>query len=327
MKITFFSAKKYDIDFFNAAKKATDLDFKFIDSRLTEQTGDLARGATAVCCFVNDQLNASVLHKLKDLGVKFVLLRCAGFNNVDLATAKALDIKVARVPEYSPYAVAEHAVAMLLTLNRKIHRAHARIRELNFALDGLVGFDLHGKKVGIIGVGKIGRVFANIMRGFGCEVMAYDPYATDSSADFFKYVSLEELFKKSDIISLHCPLNEQTRHMIDEKAFVQMKDHVYLINTGRGALIETSALIEALKSHKVAGACLDVYEEEDGVFFKDQSLEGINDDILARLTTFPQVLLTSHQAFLTSEALHNIAETTLENFRCLTQQGHCPHQV
>lgn len=327
MKITFFSAKKYDIDFFNAAKKATGLDFKFIDSRLTEQTVDLARGATAVCCFVNDQLNASVLHKLKDLGVKFVLLRCAGFNNVDLATAKALDIKVARVPEYSPYAVAEHAVAMLLTLNRKIHRAHARIRELNFALDGLVGFDLHGKKVGIIGVGKIGRVFANIMRGFGCEVVAYDPYASEASVDFFKYVNLEDLFKQSDIISLHCPLNEKTRHMIDEKAFAQMKDHVYLINTGRGALIETSALIEALKSHKVAGACLDVYEEEDGVFFKDQSLEGINDDILARLTTFPQVLLTSHQAFLTSEALHNIAETTLENFRCLTQQGHCPHQV
>lgn len=323
MKVAFFSSKKYDSSSFKSILRQDDPEFHFIESRLTEQTAGLAKDFEAVCCFVNDDLKGPVLEKLANYGVQFILLRCAGFNNVDLERAKALGLKIARVPEYSPYAVAEHAVAMLLTLNRKTHRAHARIRELNFSLDGLVGFDLHKKRVGIIGFGKIGAVFANIMKGFGCEVLAFDPQIPSGMKDGVRFGSLEDIFIESDIISLHCPLNERTRHLIDAAAFSKMKNHVYLINTGRGALIETTALIEALKSHKVAGACLDVYEEEDGIFFKDQSIDGIDDDLLARLTTFPQVLLTSHQAFLTEEALSNIAETTLANLRSLVQTGRC----
>lgn len=236
-------------------------------------------------------------------------------------------MRVVRVPEYSPYAVAEHAVALLLTLNRKTHRAYGRIRDLNFSLEGLVGFDLHQKTVGVIGTGKIGRVFVNIMKGFGCKIVVYDVKKDAEIEKIATYVSLDELLKQSDVISLHCPLNDKTRHMLDTDAFNKMKSNAIIINTGRGALINTRALIEALKAHRIAGACLDVYEEEEGIFFTDQSNDGISDDILARLTTFPNVILTSHQAFLTQEALQNIADVTTANLVCLRETDHCENEV
>ncbi|MDG0815331.1 2-hydroxyacid dehydrogenase [Bdellovibrio svalbardensis] len=313
MKVAFFSAKKYEVEIFKQSNQKSSLEFHFFESRLTEQTAQLAKGHHAVCCFVNDVLDAPVLRILADLNIKYIALRCAGYNNIDLNAAQNLGLQVFRVPEYSPYAVAEHATALLLTLNRKIHRAHNRVRELNFALDGLVGFDLHGKTVGVIGTGKIGRVFATIMKGFGCRVLAFDPHPnTDLKIDI-EYVTLNEIYRNSDVLSLHCPLNEHTRYLLNEQAFGQMKRNAILINTGRGAIIDTKALINALKTHQIGGACLDVYEEEEGIFFNDQSIEGIEDDILARLTTFPNVLITSHQAFLTKEALANIATTTIQN--------------
>lgn len=327
MKVAFFSAQKYEEGIFRAVQKNSEIEFDFIETRLTEKTVQLAKGYKALCVFVNDVLNEKILTELHGLGVRFIALRCAGFNNVHLPTAKKLDMRIVRVPEYSPYAVAEHAVALLLTLNRKTHRAYGRIRDLNFSLEGLVGFDLHQKTVGVVGTGKIGRVFVNIMKGFGCNILVYDIKKDAEIEKIATYVSLDELLKKSDIISLHCPLNDKTRHMLDTEAFNKMKPNAVIINTGRGALINTRALIEALKARRIAGACLDVYEEEEGIFFTDQSSEGITDDILARLTTFPNVILTSHQAFLTQEALQNIADVTTANIVCLTETDHCENEV
>jgi len=315
MKVVLFDSRRFERDVFTRENIHFGHDLTFLESRLTPYTAELARGFEVVCCFVNDQLDAGALQTLKPLGVKLIALRSAGFNNVDLQTAAQLSLPVVRVPDYSPHAVAEFAVALILTLNRKIHRAYLRVRELNFSLDGLVGFDLNGKTVGVIGTGKIGRVFAKIMQGFGCEVLAYDvnPDMDLVKSKTVKYVDLHTLYVQSDIISLHVPLNPSTRHLINAEAIALMKPNVLLINTGRGALIETKALITALKRRKIGGAGLDVYEEEEGVFFHDLSEQGISDDFLARLLTFPNVIVTSHQAFLTEEALRNIAFTTLAN--------------
>lgn len=314
MKIAFFDTHRFDRESFTRIHRAG-YDISFFEARLNAQTAALAAGHDAVCSFVNDRLDAEALHALKCLGIRLILLRCAGFNHVDLAAADRHDITVLRVPEYSPHAVAEHAVALVLALNRQIHRAHDRVRECNFSLDGLVGFDMHGKTVGIIGTGRIGRVAANIFRGFGCRVLAYDPQPDpDFSAGLgLHYGSLEDLYRMSDVISLHVPLCPDTHHMVDARAFAQMKRGVMIVNTGRGALIDSMALIAALKSEQVGSAGLDVYEEEEGIFFEDLSGKMLLDDVLARLLTFPNVLITSHQAFLTREALQNIVETTLAN--------------
>jgi D-lactate dehydrogenase len=283
----------------------------FFEARLEEKTAKLAAGSAAVCVFVNDVLNRATLQSLHQSGVRLIALRCAGFNQVDLKAAAELGLTVARVPAYSPYAVAEHAVALLLTLNRKLHRAYNRVRESNFSLDGLVGFDLHGKTVGIVGTGKIGSVFARIMAGFGCRLLAYDPFP---QADLpVSYVEPARLLAESDIVSLHVPLLPETRHFLRAETIAQLKRGVVIVNTSRGALIETHALLEGLKSGHVGGAALDVYEEEAGVFFHDLSGQVLQDDVLARLISMPNVLITSHQAFLTNEALANIAQTTLGN--------------
>lgn len=314
MKVAIFDTHQYDRKALEDANCGRH-ELLFLETRLSEQTVALARGAQAVCCFVNDLVNETVISALKNEGVKLITLRSAGYNHVDLDAAKRNGITVTRVPEYSPYAVAEHAVALLLDFNRKIYKAHNRVRDFNFSLDGLVGFDLHGKRVGVIGTGKIGRVFAKIMTGFGCKVMAFDTdpdhaWATSLNVE---YAGFDDVLMKCDIISLHLPLFPETRYLINQKAFSLMKPEVILINTGRGALIETSALIQALKNRTISGACLDVYEEEEGVFFSDLSEAGLSDDVLARLLTFPNVLITSHQGFLTREALSKIAETTLQS--------------
>lgn len=287
----------------------------FLDVRLTEQTAMLAKGCTAVCLFVNDRADRTAILRLKECGVRLIALRSAGFNHVDLKAAAEFDITVVRVPEYSPEAVAEHAVALLLTLNRKTHKAYNRVHEMNFSLDGLVGFNLHSKTVGIIGAGRIGKVFCQIMRGFGCRVLATDsaPDRQWAEANSVFYTDLKTLLRESQIVSLHVPLNEATRHIINAEAIDLMPSDVIVINTGRGALIDTPALIAALKRKRIGGACLDVYEEEAGVFFSDLSETGINDDTLARLLTFPNVLITSHQAFLTADALKAIAETSIKS--------------
>lgn len=281
------------------------------DARLSEQTAELAKGFPVVCAFANDKLSEKVLEALKAGGTRLIALRSAGFNNVDLKTADRLQIKVVRVPAYSPYSVAEHAVALILALNRKVVRASSRVHELNFSLDGLVGFDLFEKTVGVIGTGRIGLAFAKIMNGFGCKVLGFDEFPKPSS--HIQHVDLDELLAKSDIISLHVPLTPKTRHLFNRDAFGKMKPGAYLINTGRGALIQTKDLIEALKSGRLGGAGLDVYEEEENIFFHDLSGQVLQDDQLARLLTFPNVLITAHQGFLTREALTNIMTTTLQN--------------
>lgn len=311
MKIAFFDNHSYEQEAFTKANAKNGHEIIFLNSALTPETAHIAGGYPCVCAFVNDCLNEKCLQILAEGGTKIIALRSAGYNHVDLAAATKLGLKVVRVPEYSPYAIAEHAVALIQTLNRKTHRAFNRVREGNFALDNLVGFDLHEKTVGVIGTGKIGKIFARIMNGFGCEVLAYDLYPDNNFEG--KYVSLEELLKRSDIISLHVPLTKETKHLINEKTFSHMKDGVMLINTGRGALIDTHALVSALKKGKVGFAGLDVYEEEENVFFHDLSGQILTDDVLARLMTFPNVIITGHQAFLTHEALKNIAETTLDN--------------
>jgi len=314
MKVAIFDAHAYDRQTFDLENQNHHHELVYFDVRLNQSSAKLAQDFPVVCSFVNDKLDRETLQQLALGATKLIALRSAGFNHVDLKMAAMLGIKVSRVPEYSPHAVAEHAVALLMTLNRKIHRAHARIHELNFSLEGLVGFDLYKKTVGVIGTGRIGEAFARIMLGFGCEVLAYDRQANaDLVSSKVRYVSLDELLRGSDVISLHLPLNESTKYLIDESAIQKMKTGVYLINTGRGALIETKALIQALKSKKLGGAGLDVYEEEEGVFFEDLSDQGITDDLLARLLTFPNVLITSHQAFLTREALAQIAKVTLES--------------
>ncbi len=327
MKIAVFSAKRYDQESLSAANTTGHV-FRFLQPHLAAETASLAAGFDAVCVFVNDTLDAAVLETLAAFGVKLIALRCAGFNNVDLATAARLGMGVVRVPAYSPHAVAEHAVALLLSLNRKIHRAYNRIREGNFALDGLLGFDLHGRTVGVIGTGRIGTVFAHIMEGFGCEVLAYDP-APDAARLPAKArpVSLDEIYAHSDIISLHCPLTPQNRHMIGVASIAKMKDGVMLINTSRGALLDTRAVIVALKSGRVGSLGLDVYEEEGDLFFEDLSSEIIPDDVFTRLLTFPNVLITGHQAFFTREALEAIATTTIANITAWERTGQCANMV
>lgn len=327
MRVAVFSSKSYDRQFLEAANGGKH-QFMYLEPRLDASTAIAADGAAAVCAFVNDHLDAEVLAILARQSVKLVALRCAGFNNVDLLAAKEIGIEIARVPEYSPYSVAEHAVAMMLTLNRKIHRASARVREGNFALEGLLGFDFHGKTVGVVGTGKIGLCFIRIMVGFGCKVLAFDPYPNpECVAAGAQYVELAELLQQSDIVSLHCPLTPQTHHLINEQAIATMKRGAMLINISRGGIIDTRAVIHGLKSGIIGSLGLDVYEEEDNLFFRDLSNSMIHDDVFARLLTFPNVVVTGHQAFFTQEALTEIARITIENLSSFEQNGKAAHPV
>ena len=328
MVIAFFDTKNYDKPSFETLGAENGISFKFYETKLNADTVELAAGADAVCVFVNDTVDATVIDRLCELGVKVVALRCAGFNNVDMKHAHGR-IHVLRVPAYSPYAVAEHAMAMLLTSIRRIHKAYIRTRDFNFSLNNMTGFDLHGKTVGVVGTGRIGRVFIDICRGFGMKVLAYDKFPAEGldNGDSVRYVKLDELLENSDIISLHCPLTEETYHVIDEKAIAKCKKGVLLINTSRGALVDAEALLAAIKSRKVGAACLDVYEEESELFFEDNSGHIMEDDTLARLISMPNVIVTSHQAFLTNEALANIADTTVNNLIGFFANGQCPNEV
>lgn len=310
MKLAFFDTKSYDVPGFDRYAAPAGIEIKYFEPNLSIDTVPLAAGFDAVCVFVNDVVDAAVVEKLYELGVKTIVLRCAGFNNVDLRACQG-KLRVFRVPAYSPHAVAEHAMALLLTVNRRTHKAHIRTREFNFSLQGLTGFDLYGKTVGIIGTGKIGRVFADICRGFGMKILAYDKFPTSDSN--LNYVSLEEIWQNSDIISLHCPLTEETRHIIDSTSIDKMKNGVVIVNTSRGGLVNTEALITGIKQQKIGAACLDVYEEEGDLFYEDFSGNIVQDDKLVRLIAMPNVIVTSHQAFLTNEALDNIASTTVNN--------------
>ena len=319
-KIAFFGAKPYDIASFDKVNEKYNYDIRYYKGHLNPNNVVLTQDTDAVCIFVNDTADAAVIDAMVDNGVKLLALRCAGFNNVDLKAAKG-KLPVVRVPAYSPYAVAEYSLALMLSLNRKIHRAYWRTRDGNFSLNGLMGFDMHGKTIGIIGTGKIAKILIRLLKGFGMRILAYDLYPDMKFAgeEGISYVSLDELYRESDIISLHCPLTDQTKYMIDKDSIAKMKEGVMIINTGRGLLINTNDLIEGLKEKKIAAAGLDVYEEEGEYFYEDKSDKIIDDDVLARLLSFNNVIVTSHQAFFTKEALHNIAETTLQNiedFRC-----------
>lgn len=319
-KIAFFGAKPYDIASFDKVNEKYNYDIRYYKGHLNPNNVVLTQDTDVVCIFVNDTADAAVIDAMVDNGVKLLALRCAGFNNVDLKAAKG-KLPVVRVPAYSPYAVAEYSLALMLSLNRKIHRAYWRTRDGNFSLNGLMGFDMHGKTIGIIGTGKIARILIRLLKGFGMRILAYDLYPDMKFAgeEGISYVSLDELYRESDIISLHCPLTDQTKYMIDKDSIDKMKEGVMIINTGRGQLINTNDLIEGLKEKKIAAAGLDVYEEEGEYFYEDKSDKIIDDDVLVRLLSFNNVIVTSHQAFFTKEALHNIAETTLQNiedFRC-----------
>ncbi len=309
--VAFFDTKSYDKASF-LKYSDENINIRFFENKLNSDTVSMAACCDAVCAFVNDTIDKAVIDRLESFGVGLIALRCAGYNNVDLKYARGR-IKVARVPAYSPYAVAEHAIGMILLLNRKLHRAYIRTRDHNFSLEGLTGYDLHGKTVGIIGTGKIGRSFADICKGFGMKILGFDPYQSDEFCG--EYSTLDELLKSSDIISLHCPLTKENRHLINEETINKMKDGVYIINTSRGKLIDTQALITGMKSGKIAASGLDVYEEETTVFFEDYSDEIIHDDTLSTLISMPNVIVTSHQAFLTREALNSIAETTVKNLK------------
>jgi D-lactate dehydrogenase len=330
MDVTVFSTKPYDRRFLEAAnaRLAEPHRLAYLEIGLNAETVALAQNARAVCTFVNDEVDAAVLTRLAALGTRLVVLRSAGFNNVDLAAARRLGIAVARVPGYSPEAVAEHTVAMMLALNRNIHRAYARVREGNFSLDGLLGFDIKRRTVGIIGTGRIGAAVARIMQGFGCKLIAHDPYVNDDCVAMgLRYVPLDELLATSHIITLHCPLTPQTRHLIDAAAIEKMHRGVMLINTSRGAVVDTRAVIAALKSGAIAHLGLDVYEEEGDLFFNNLSDQVLQDDVFARLLTFPNVLITGHQAFFTIEALTAIAEVTLENLSSFERSGRASHEI
>ena len=328
MKVAVFSTKPYDRQFLEAANTEHQHELVFFEPHLTHETSILAAGFPAVCAFVNDTLDRRTLTAISKGGTRFIALRCAGFNNVDLVAANDLGMKIVRVPAYSPYAVAEHTLALILTLNRKTHRAFNRVREGNFSLNGLLGFDLHGCTVGIIGTGKIGLIVAQILKGFGCNLLAYDPFPNpEGEALGIKYASLPELFANSDIITMHTPLMRETYHIINADALKQMKDGVMLINTSRGGLIETEAAIDALKSGKIGYLGLDVYEQEGDLFFEDLSNFVIQDDVFQRLLTFPNVLITGHQAFFTENALKNIAETTINNLSELEKHGSCSNEL
>lgn len=314
MKIAFFSTKPYDRKYFDLANQDCGHEITYFETRLTRQTLKLAEGYECACAFVNDQLDASTLIALAAQGTRLIALRCAGFNNVDVNSAKELGISVVRVPAYSPYAVAEHTVGLMLALNRKVYWAHSRVREGNFSLDGLLGFDMRGRTAGIIGTGKIGECVIRILTGFGCKIIAYDKYKNPACEELgVEYVSMEDLFARSDIVSLHCPLFKETYHLINNDSIARMKKGVMIINTSRGALIDSRAAIEGLKSEKIGYLGIDVYEEEGEIFFEDKTFEILTDDVFARLTTFPNVVITGHQAYFTREAVSAIAKTTLEN--------------
>lgn len=326
MKIAFFSTKPYDRVFFDRYNEVHQIDF--YEVALNEQSVRLAEEAEAVCVFVNDQLNATIIEKLQKLGIKLIALRCAGFNNVDLQAADKAGIIVVRVPAYSPYAVAEHALALIMTLNRKTHKAYNRVREGNFSLEKLTGFDLYQKTVGVVGTGKIGGVFARIMLGLGCQVLAYDQYKDE---ELLKagviYVDFDQLLAEADVLSLHCPLMEATHHLINEASLAKVKKGMMLINTSRGGLIDTQAVVEALKNKTIGHLGIDVYEQEENIFFNDLSEQILQDDTLARLMTFPNVIITSHQGFLTEEALTQIALVTLQNISDFEQQKSLANEV
>lgn len=328
MRVAVFSTKPYDRSFFESANRESAHELTFLEPRLTSETVSLAEGFPAVCVFVNDVLDAGVLEQLSEGGTRVVALRCAGFNNVDLPAAERLDIKVVRVPAYSPHAVAEHTVGLMLTLNRKIHSAYNRVREGNFSLDGLLGFDLHGRTVGVVGTGQIGMLVARIMAGFGCRLLGFDVRPNpECQAMGMGYVALDEILSRSDVVTLHCPLTPETHHLINPQTIAGMKPGVMLINTSRGAVIDSPAVIDGLKSGRIGSLGIDVYEEEAEYFFEDLSQKVIADDVLARLLTFPNVLVTGHQAFFTGEALTEIAETTLGNIRDIEHTGRSPHEV
>ncbi|OHD15152.1 MAG: hydroxyacid dehydrogenase [Spirochaetes bacterium GWD1_27_9] len=316
LTIAFFDAKPYDINSFDSTNKNFGYKFKYFEEHLNEDTVNLTKGFDIVCAFVNDSITEKVINILYENNVKLIAMRCAGYNNVDL-NASYKKLHIVRVPMYSPYAVAEHAIALILTLNRKTHKAFNRTREGNFNINGLLGFDLYGKTVGVLGTGKIGKIFINILKGFGTKVLAYDLYPDLEYAkqNGFTYTDIDTIYKESDIISLHLPLTKESHHIINQESISKMKDNVMIINTSRGALIDTKALIEGLKDKKIGAAGLDVYEEENEYFFEDFSHLIVDDDVLARLMTFNNVLITSHQAFFTKEALKNIAETTLNNIK------------
>ncbi|WP_019868698.1 2-hydroxyacid dehydrogenase [Salinispora oceanensis] len=322
MRVSVFSTKPYDREFLSTANSAGDHELEFLEPRLTPQTAKLASGAAAVCAFVNDDLGTEVLERLAADGVRLIALRSAGFNHVDLATARRLGLTVVRVPEYSPYAVAEHTVALILALNRKVYRAYNRVREHNFALTGLLGFDLHGRTVGVVGTGKIGFCVARILSGFGCRVIASDPYPDDAvAAAGIEYVPLPRLLSDSDVITLHCPLTPDTEHLINPERIAQMRRGAMLINTSRGALVDTRAVIDGLKNGQIGYLGLDVYEEETDLFFEDLSDRVLDDDDFSRLNTFPNVLITGHQAFFTEDAMRNIAATTIDSLSTLEREG------
>jgi D-lactate dehydrogenase len=325
MRVGVFSARRYEVELLEPAAAEYGHELDFFEARLSEATAKLADGLDAVCAFVNDQLGRKVLERLKAGGTRLIALRSAGFNHVDLTAADELGLTVVRVPAYSPHAVAEHTVALLLSLNRKIHRAYHRVREGNFALDGLMGFDLHGRTAGVVGTGKIGRVVIRILRGFGMRILAHDRYPDpDVEAE---YVALPELFNRSDVVTLHCPLTPDTHHLIDEAALAQLKPRAILLNTSRGPLVDTRAVIASLKCGRLGALGLDVYEEEGDLFFEDLSNEVIQDDTFSRLLTFPNVLITGHQAFFTRDAMLNIVNTTLQNISDFETRGSCDNTI
>lgn len=325
IRVALFDAKAYDKPAFEHYGSLYDIKFRFLETKLNEDTVSLAADCEAVCVFVNDDVNAKVIDKLYESGVKLIALRSAGYNNVDVRAAFG-KIHVVHVPAYSPYAVAEHAAALLLTSIRRIHKAYNRTRDYNFSLNGLTGFDLHGKTVGVIGTGRIGRIFIDICRGFSMKVIAYDRFPAPDSG--IEYVTLDELFERSDIISLHCPLTDETRHLVNADSISKMKKGVVIVNTSRGALIDAEALLEGIKNRRIGAACLDVYEEEADVFFEDRSGHILNDELLSRLISMPNVIVTSHQAFLTEEALKNIAETTVNNILSFFEKdGVCDNEL
>jgi len=328
MKVAFFDTKPYDQKSFEMHNKAYGFEIDYFESRLKASSASLTKGYEVVCVFVRDDINSAIVEKLVENGVKLIALRCAGYNNVDFEAAEG-KIKVVRVPAYSPYAVAEFGVGLMMTLNRKLHKAYTRTREGNFSLNGLTGFDVHGKTIGVIGTGKIAKVFMTILKGFGTKILAYDIYPDAKAAEEigYEYVTIDTLYKESDVISLHCPLTQDTNHIINQESIHKMKDGVMILNTGRGKLIDTNALIEGLKSRKIGGAGLDVYEEEEAYFYQDYSTKGIDDDTLSRLIMFPNVLVTSHQAFLTKEALNNISEMTLESIEQFAKGKKLTHEI
>lgn len=323
INIAMYDTKSYDMETFEKYASKYNAKIKYIDSNLNSDTAELANGCDAVCVFVNDDINSDIIDKLREKNIGLIALRCAGYNNVDLRYAKG-KIKVARVPAYSPYAVAEHAMGMVMCLNRKYHKAYIRTRDFNFSLSGMTGFDMHGKTVGIVGTGKIGRCFADICKGFGMKIIAYDPYPSDKTLE---YTDFKTLCKNSDIISLHCPLTSETRHIINTESISLMKNGVYVVNTSRGGLIASGTLIEGLKKGKIGAAALDVYEEESDMFFEDLSDMTDRDERLAILLSMPNVLVTSHQAFLTHEALDSIAKITLENIFCYSNGDKIKNEI